>query len=951
LKKRAFDQPLAVRKQEPAVRDPTDASDPVELEWAWSQSAVCAASTSYTEAGAIFNGEPMGSDNRSGEHGRAEDVTADIPSGDVAQGPLFRGGAQHSGASTTRFTPGTLLMDRYRLVLPLGRGGMGEVYRADDLELGQAVALKFLPPELAADTTRLTMLRAEVASARQVSHPNVCRVFDLARVETPDGPLAFLCMEFVDGSDLASLLTRAGRLAREKASDVARQLCFGLAAVHDAGFIHRDLKPANVLVDGRGRVRLADFGIALDQTSHQSGPAGTPQYMAPEVIRGERASRRSDIYALGLVLYEVYTGKPAKPSIAKFEDLRKSLETADTQPARPSSLVEDLAPGVEQLIMECLDPDPAVRPPSPIAVAARLPGGDPLAAALAAGETPSPELVAASGSREGLSMKTTALMLLGIVASVLVFIASNSDRALLAWTRPAKSVEVLTDRARELVKSLGFEKDPVDWHGSVSIRTTLLTRAKDLPDEQYREVLTGMPGAYVFWYRQSMRPLEPTTDDRTLRAYQPPHFFAGDLVVQMDTLGRLDRLQAVPLMFPPATPVVLPGPVPILFEAAGLDLSRFDKVAPQRRCPVDADEVLAWTGPARADFVPVREGPDALRVIVHAGLADGQAVYFTVDEVGAGPNYVEVLPARPPGSATLVNASFAVLIGGLVIAFTAMAVRNLRSGRGDPRGATRAALFLLMVYAIWCVCTFDRQPSPQQAFFGVSRYAAALWVAVMFWLYYVAMEPAARRIWPHAMITWSRLVAGRVRDPAVGRDVLKGAFIGTCAVAVSALILLAVQTVADHPVRPPIQGSEILYGPAASVAEVTGRIIPGLLYAVSGMFSLVLGRMLFRSTPLAMLFALVILLAIFLDDIAANPYRGSLPFLALGIVTLFMIRVGFLCGIAAMVAAFLTSRLAIGWDWSTPWGTIAWGPAATLVTIALASAWTATRSDRRVKVA
>src|SRR5687768_6688518 len=145
-----------------------------------------------------------------------------------------------------RFPPGTLLGGRYRIVGRAGRGGMGEVYRADDLKLGQAVALKFLPPDVDRDPARLTQLHTEVRMARQVSHPNVCRVYDIDEV---DGH-TFLSMEFVDGEDLASLLRRVGRFPEERALEIGRQVCAGLAAAHERGVIHRDFKPANVMLDG-----------------------------------------------------------------------------------------------------------------------------------------------------------------------------------------------------------------------------------------------------------------------------------------------------------------------------------------------------------------------------------------------------------------------------------------------------------------------------------------------------------------------------------------------------------------------------------------------------------------------------------------------------------------------------------------------------------------------------
>ena len=161
---------------------------------------------------------------------------------------------------------------------------MGEVYRADDLELSQSVALKFLPEKVARNAADLARLRQEVRIARQIAHPNVCRTYDIAEA---DGQV-FLVMEYVDGEDLASVLRRLGRPTSEKALEIARQLCLGLGAAHENGVLHRDLKPANIMIDGRGRVRITDFGLAgtAEELAAEGGPAGTPGYMAPEQLRG-----------------------------------------------------------------------------------------------------------------------------------------------------------------------------------------------------------------------------------------------------------------------------------------------------------------------------------------------------------------------------------------------------------------------------------------------------------------------------------------------------------------------------------------------------------------------------------------------------------------------------------------------------------------------------------------
>src|SRR5258706_11249959 len=283
---------------------------------------------------------------------------------------------------------------------------MGEVYRADDLTLGQPVALKFLPDEAARDQALLELFKNEVRIARRVSHPNVCRVYDVGDIENHP----FFTMEYVDGEDLASLLRRIGRLPEDKALDIARQLCAGLAAAHTKGVLHRDLKPANIMLDGRGQVVITDFGLAgvADQIQGNEVRSGTPAYMAPEQLSGKEVSTRSDIYSLGLVLYEVFTGKRALSP----ETLRAN---GDRTPSRPSSVVKDLNPVIERVILRCLETEPTARPATVLSVAAALPGGDPLAAALAAGETPSPQLVAASGETVGLRPRAAVACLIAVL--------------------------------------------------------------------------------------------------------------------------------------------------------------------------------------------------------------------------------------------------------------------------------------------------------------------------------------------------------------------------------------------------------------------------------------------------------------------------------------------------------------------------------------------------------
>ncbi|MDH3227530.1 MAG: serine/threonine protein kinase, partial [Thermoleophilia bacterium] len=455
------------------------------------------------------------------------------------------GSAAHDSESApsydARFLPGTLLAGRYRIVNRLGRGGMGEVFRADDLKLGQAVALKFLSAELAASEDLKARFLREIKLARQVAHPNVCRVFDVGESEG----LLFLSMEFVAGEDLASLLKRIGRLPREKAAQIAQQLCAGLAAAHAEGILHRDLKPANVMLDERGRVRITDFGLAglAEELEGAQVLAGTPAYMSPEQLSGEGVSVRSDLYALGLVLYELFTGKRAFEG-ASWEEVRRARERP---PSTPSTHVSGLDAAVERVILRCLEEDPKARPASALEVAGALPGGDPLAAALAAGETPSPEMVAAAGPEGRLQPRTAGLLLL-VVAVLLGAIAYLAPKAAVVGLVPQiKPVAALVDDTREILVGLGYDEPPADRAYFISLdydyRFYLL--ATDKSPERWRPLATPGQVALRFEYRQSPEPFEPLGLSGQVTADDPPPR-EGDISVVTNLRGELRALHVVP---------------------------------------------------------------------------------------------------------------------------------------------------------------------------------------------------------------------------------------------------------------------------------------------------------------------------------------------------------------------------------------------------------------------
>src|SRR5437879_2142674 len=325
----------------------------------------CASCGTAINAGATLLGAEASADG--------ETIAPAVPTRSASRFPSPKTPRSHPSGGLTnsdsigggRFVPGQILAERYRIVALAGRGGMGEVYRAEDLTLSQVVAIKFLPEALTQDVSALARFHSEVRIARQIAHPNVCRVFDIGDTEgTP-----FLTMEYVDGEDLASSIRRFGKVSPDKAVEIARQICAGLAAAHDRGVIHRDLKPANIMLDGAGKVRITDFGLAGIAATLQGTEirAGTPAYMAPEQLAGREVTTRSDIYSLGLVLYEILTGQRAFEASTLRELVRLRESGTITH---PSTLVRDLDPLIERVILRCLESDPDKRPASALQVAA-----------------------------------------------------------------------------------------------------------------------------------------------------------------------------------------------------------------------------------------------------------------------------------------------------------------------------------------------------------------------------------------------------------------------------------------------------------------------------------------------------------------------------------------------------------------------------------------------------
>jgi predicted Ser/Thr protein kinase len=663
------------------------------------------------------------------------------------------------------FTPGSTIADRYRVISLIGRGGMGEVYAADDLKLGQRVALKFLPADRMKSSSWREQFYAEVRLARQVSHPNVCRVYDVGE---GDGVL-FLSMEFVDGEDLASLLRRIGRLPDDKAVEVAQQLCSGLASAHRAGVLHRDLKPSNVMLDGKGRARITDFGLAVGtgQGSQERNPAGTPGYLAPELLKGGLPSVQSDLYALGLVLYELFTGKKAFEGASAAELHRKQTET---NPAPPSSVVKNLDPAVERAILRCLDRDPSQRPRSALTVAAGLPGGDPLEAALAAGETPAPEIVASAGPQGSLRPAVAWACLIASLVLLLVMETVTYPRAS-DWGRTSmpKSPEVLADRAQEIARDLGYPnaEDHASW---IQTQTSFLSYvAHDASGKNWERGSEGKawPSSMAFYFRQSPRWMMPNTPSNGVPGVSisnPPYEIAGMVTLKLDMLGRLLFLRAVPSQLEVAPSSHEPH-WDQLFADAGLDKSQFVPAAP-KWMPADSfDSAAGWDG-------YIGENHD-LPLHVIAAAWRGRPVYFQV--IAPWDKAWQALDAyESPVSSRSASICLASLLLGFVVVGSFFARRNFLRGRADVKGASRLFTVLTCCFCLSYLLGSHFAPDPIYLWSQLLFLAIPMLLCLLVWVGYMAVEPYVRRTWPQVMVSWQRLLNGRIRDPLIGRDLLLG---------------------------------------------------------------------------------------------------------------------------------------------------------------------------------
>jgi serine/threonine-protein kinase len=574
-----------------------------------------------------------------------------------------------------------------------------------------------------------------------------------------------------------------------------------------------------------------------------------------------------------------------------------------TKPPSLTSSAKDVDPGVERVVLRCLERDPKERPANARVVLLSLPGGDPLQAAVLAGETPSPEMVAAAAKVGDLRPAVAWAYLLPALAGLVLVAHLAGTTTLIGRLRPGKAPEVLAERARELLATMGYTETPADTALGFDLDFEYLAYVArhDPSPNRWAGVATARPGPLVFWYRQGAEviaarrfPLMGQLEVGRITREDPPPIAPGTVEVVLDHRGSLVSLRAVASPLEAAKPLREPD-WPVLLSAAGLDASALVPVAPSWTAPVDSDRKAAWDG--------AYPGQPGVAIHVEAASLRGKPVWFEVH----GP-WVKAAPPAEGAMASIVSWTAAMFIGIVLAAIGWVVRRNLLMGRSDRRGGARLAACVSVCLTLGLMLRADHVASVRgEAALVMNLLALVLLNTAAIWAYYIAVEPIARRIWPQLLISWSRLLGGRFRDPLVGRDGLVGGLVGVVLALVIHLAIAAPPWLGlePNPVRARVVttlassrhfGYFIAYGLCGSVA-----------IALSVLFLWFLLRSVLRSSRLALGSLFTMLYVVFL----APPITSSstlwsvttLLFTAIWVCVL--TRVGLLAAMASLFVFLL----------------------------------------------
>jgi eukaryotic-like serine/threonine-protein kinase len=568
-------------------------------------------------------------------------------------------------------------------------------------------------------------------------------------------------------------------------------------------------------------------------------------------------------------------------------------------------------------------------------VAAALPGGDPLAAALAAGEIPSPEMVAAAGAAEGLREGTAALILAcGLLAVVASAVLSPSNH-LVGVVRLVKSPDALEDRAQDALRILGHPADRADRAVGFLFDGDYLQQVENTSTsvDRWRQIAGDRPPILQFWYREGPRPLASTSLSGRVSWSNPPPLGSGMGGVKLDMEGRLAGFYSVPPQVEDAVPAAKPEArasppdwAPLLAQA-GLDPSRLTPDAPRWTPPLYADTRAAWTGvdPLRPD-VPLR---------VEAAGYRGRPVYFEMLGDWTRPDRAQ--PFRLSKGREAGYRLLAVLSIGLIAGALLLARQNVHLGRGDRAGARRlATASLAMIVAGWLLGAHHVPDLQAELGLMVRGLGLGLMHGALIWVLYLALEPFVRRHWPDTLISWTRLLSGRIRDPIVGRDVLIGAAFGAgVAMATGAARSMIPAVLGIAPPVPLPEGLDVVLGLRMGVVTLADIAVA---MVVEGMVVVLLRLALRRALRFEVLAAAVFIVLLGVQDalVAGSNFwvMLALAVVVTGIPTYVVTRLGLLptvvCFFGIATLCGLPHPTHVG-DWTTVTSVVTLLPAVALM--------------------
>jgi hypothetical protein len=514
----------------------------------------------------------------------------------------------------------------------------------------------------------------------------------------------------------------------------------------------------------------------------------------------------------------------------------------------------------------------------------------------------------------------------------LAFIFITAPWTMISRIKPAKSPEVLQDRALEVLHALGYTDPPADSARGFNARDAFIGRTnfdKTITDRLAR--MSARPGPYEFWYRQSPARLEAVDRDGMIRAQSPIPFQPGEVLIRSDSAGRLELLAALPPRNRTATTAqVSDAIIKRLFEFADLDPARFTPADPILRSFAPVDSMRSWTG-------TLADQPD-LPIRVHLGAVEGAVAYFGV----AYPWTVASWTAKtqPPQPTSPLEYAAGAMLALVIAATCRLAWKNLKTARGDRAGALRLGVAVFLFAAFGLAVVQHRLPAPRTILGEGGVFAPAAFAGVEFWLFYIALEPYARRLYPQALVSWTRILRGNINDPLVGRHILIGLLLGACSILFTGIFASTLHSWMQPTPRLAFYGrtSAFLGGFPVVTAVTADCFVTPMMLGAGSMLTVVCGQFLSNRRWVGYAMLALALAALEIGTLRQDTIEGVAG-IVIAMIPVLAIRPG---GMLALIVTHMTiclgQMLPVGFDWTHWFSAPVFIPASILAALTLLAA-------------